>query len=1029
MKKRDIFDNLLRYSFVLGMTILGLAIIYMFSYLGKDEAQIVNSGTVTILDSWEFTDRDGNTQMYKVPYSFDIEGMDSQSFTTKLPDAILPGSVFAILNRSDVKMFIDDSLIYQWKKGEASILGGPPKNSYMFIELKPEYAGKKLTMLKEDPEFSGNLFPGYVGEKDAVIWYLTMDSNLIQFALSMFLLLLSLMVVITSIVLKRIYKQEINLVFGAMGIFVSACWLTVDSFCFQFMTRTRFIDGFMSYICTMSIIFPFIVYLNRIQSRRYKKVYAYIALGEIVSMVIFTTLHVTGTKSFSQLLAPIDIVLGIGVLITFIVTLRDLKNPESKSYRTISIGFLLFMISTILEILLINFDITRTEGTSLLVGLYILFVFALIQQIIEINLVQKERNEANEIALARTRFLANMSHEIRTPINSILGMNEMILKENDNPTIANYAKVISESGTILLALVNDVLDFSKIQSGMSEIRNHIYNPRVVHDKICNIAKERAKAKGLEIKIGALTGFPETLYGDGRHIAQVLLNLLSNAIKYTEKGCVTFTSEFRQSEDNCQVIFHVSDTGKGIKSEDLESIFNPFVRKNLKENRNIQGTGLGLSITKQLVELMGGTITVDSVPGKGSTFCVKIPQEITEGQSAEDIEIQDDMFLTVFDDEYDGRIAEISEEAASLRGIDENYIAPEARVLVTDDVPSNLIVVKEFLKDTQIILDTAESGREAIKKCKIYTYDVILMDHMMPEPDGIATMHMIREDKESLNRNTPMIILTANAIKGSRDMYFAEGFDNYLSKPVQSSNLLKMVRKYLPQGKVMYKPKSRKPKSDSKDNMKINKSAPTKANIPDGPLDIKQLYERFENRESTINVILTEIVKEGRRKIVLLRELFEKGDIGNYAIEAHGVKGVMASSCAQEFSDVAKAHEMAAKEGRVDFIADNIDSFLKQYGEVLEFVVEYLKTKGITVEEEVQVDLSDPAKASESDLINAALSALNDFDVEKTLEILNNLKNVAGKEKSGTIEEIIAYTDAFDYDKATKELNRLKSEVN
>lgn len=388
-----------------------------------------------------------------------------------------------------------------------------------------------------------------------------------------------------------------------------------------------------------------------------------------------------------------------------------------------------------------------------------------------------------------------------------------------------------------------------------------------------------------------------------------------------------------------------------------------------------------------------------------------------------------MFLTVFDDEYDGRIAEISEEAASLRGIDENYIAPEARVLVTDDVPSNLMVVKEFLKDTQIILDTAESGREAIKKCKIYTYDVILMDHMMPEPDGIATMHMIREDKESLNRNTPMIILTANAIKGSRDMYFAEGFDNYLSKPVQSSNLLKMVRKYLPQGKVMYKPKSRKPKSDSKDNMKINKSAPTKTNIPDGPLDIKQLYERFENRESTINVILTEIVKEGRRKIVLLRELFEKGDIGNYAIEAHGVKGVMASSCAQEFSDVAKAHEMAAKEGRVDFIADNIDSFLKQYGEVLEFVVEYLKTKGITVEEEVQVDLSDPAKASESDLINAALSALNDFDVEKTLEILNNLKNVAGKEKSGTIEEIIAYTDAFDYDKATKELNRLKSEVN
>ena len=1028
MKKRDIFDELLRYSFAIAILILSVAIIYMFTYLGKEEARLVPTSAVVELDSWEFTDKDGITQTYTLPYGFDVEGMDKPTFTTKLPDVIAPGSVFAILNRNDVKLYIDDSLIYEWTKGEASILGGPPKNSYMFIEIRPEYAGKNLTLVKDDSEFSGNLFPGYVGDKDAVVWYLAKDSNLVQFVLSLFLLFLSLLVVLTSVILRYIYKQEINLMFGATGILVAACWLTVDSFCFQFMTRTRFIDGFMSYICTMTIIFPFIVYLNRIQSRRYRKIYSLIAIGEIISMITFTFLHIAGIKSFSKSLIPIDIILGIGVLITFAVTFIDLRKPESKSYRTISTGFLLFMISTIVEILLINFDITRTEGSSLLVGLYVLFVFALIQQIIEINAVQKERNEANELAIARTRFLANMSHEIRTPINSILGMNEMILKENDNPTISNYAKMISESGTILLALINDVLDFSKIQSGMSEIRKHIYNPRVVLGRICNMAKERAMSKGLEIKIGELAGFPETLYGDGRHIAQVLMNLLSNAIKYTDSGCVTFTSECRKNEEGCQVIFHVSDTGRGIKSEDVDSIFNPFVRKNLKENRNIQGTGLGLSITKQLVELMGGTITVESVFGKGSTFCVKIPQEITEGKEAEDIELQDDIFATADVEQYGQRLSEISEEAASLRGIDENYIAPEARVLVADDVPSNLIVVKEFLKETQIILDTVESGRDAIKKCKTTKYDVILMDHMMPEPDGIQTMHLIRENKESLNRDTPMIILTANAIKGSRDMYFDEGFDNYLSKPVQSSYLLRMVRKYLPQTKVMYKPKSRKIKTDSSDLAKKSMSKRVPSDLPEGPLDIRELYERFENRESTVNVILTEIVKEGRRKTVLLRELFEKGDIKNYAIEAHGVKGVMASSCAGAFSEVAKSHEMAAKEGRVDFIAENIDEFIKQYEEVLEFVVKYLQTKGITVEEEVQIDLSDPSKVSEKDLINAALSALDDFDVEKTLEILNNLKEVAGSEKSGTIEEIIAYTDEFEYDKAAKRLNRLKSEV-
>ena len=321
--------------------------------------------------------------------------------------------------------------------------------------------------------------------------------------------------------------------------------------------------------------------------------------------------------------------------------------------------------------------------------------------------------------------------------------------------------------------------------------------------------------------------------------------------------------------------------------------------------------------------MDGQIHVDSVYGKGSTFSVRIPQAPMDEHAYEKYNSGN----AIEDDDLDD--------------IDENYIAPEAYVLEVDDNSSNQIVVSQFLKGTGVKLDIASGGREAIRLCKLNKYDVILMDHMMPDPDGIETMHRIRSEEGSLNADTPEIILTANALMGSRAAYEEEGFDNYLSKPVESTRLLKMVRKYLPPEKVLYKPKKR---SGDEDAVKETNSA-EKA---DSPIEMQELLARFDNNEHTVDLILQEVVKEGERKIPLLRELAEKEDIRRYAVEAHGVKGVMASTCIPKLSATAKQHEFAAKSDDLAFVKENVEGFLKEYSDVIGYIRQYLEGKGISV---------------------------------------------------------------------------------
>ncbi len=401
--------------------------------------------------------------------------------------------------------------------------------------------------------------------------------------------------------------------------------------------------------------------------------------------------------------------------------------------------------------------------------------------------------EAKELAekanKAKSDFIANVSHEIRTPINAIIGMNEMILRESSESGVRNYAEKIDSAGNTLLNLINDVLDFSKIESGNMEIIEDKYRLGVLLKDIDNIIGIKAAQKGLNYIVDIDSDIPDNLIGDETRVKQVMLNILNNAVKYTKNGSVLFSVSSRRTKEDCvELLVSVKDTGVGIKEEDKDKLFKNFERLDLKENRNIEGTGLGLAITGKLLEKMNGNIRVESEYGKGSTFIISLPQKVVG-----DAVIGD---YTLYNVKSQG----------GHKDDGKTFEAPEAKILIVDDNAMNLMVIENLLKRTKIKTTLCGGGRECLEYMEKEQFDILFLDHMMPDMDGIETVHCIRNNPQNydINADCVIIVLTANAVSGVRDEYISEGFDDYLSKPIEVSQLEEMICKYLPVDKILWK---------------------------------------------------------------------------------------------------------------------------------------------------------------------------------------------------------------------------------
>lgn len=406
------------------------------------------------------------------------------------------------------------------------------------------------------------------------------------------------------------------------------------------------------------------------------------------------------------------------------------------------------------------------SSASLGVAMYLHFRIYKKQQIF----LSQAREEAMEANRAKSTFLANMSHEIRNPINVMLGMNEMILRESESREVVQYAKSVERAGNYLLSLINNILDITRIESKKLDIIEEKFSLRQLVQEVCLIGAKQAEAKNLEFVVDVEETLPKYLEGDALHIKQVILNLINNAVKYTKKGKVFL--EVCQEEK--QISFSVKDTGIGIKKEDMEALFDMFMRADIKRHRNIEGSGLGLTIAKELCEQMGGHIQAESIYGKGSNFTVYFP-------------------LKDAGTEKIGQWKVVEGEPVQEKR--KKFFASEAQILLVDDSEQNIQVITSLLRRTGVQLDTAASGFECIEKVRNKKYHLIFLDYMMPEMDGIETFHRLK--KEVNGQSVPVIALTADVSTGIHQHFLSEGFSDYLSKPVMWEKLEELLLQWLP----------------------------------------------------------------------------------------------------------------------------------------------------------------------------------------------------------------------------------------
>ncbi len=910
-----------------------------------DKHDVLNIGSFNKLETtWEYETTDGRTGTCVFPYRLKIPVGEAAEFKSVLPEDISDGMYMVVSAGRDVKIYIDNEERFIHNQSDSKIPGRIVKSGFFPIELSAGDAGKSIRIVKdEESEYNGNLMTIYYGDLYAVIRHLW-GEYAFRFFAALLLLFITIIVCVGDVIIRIIYKvADKKLRMLNYGMLAIAVWIITDSYMYQLVFGNIYVDGVISYILTPLMPLSFLRYINELQEKRHEKLYSMTIAALVLDELVMCTLHFTGILSFDRTLEVNNSIVVLSALVTFGVLVWEAFKGYTESYKWVAIGACGLIAGAILEVVCINLHFIAFGDFWLTLGIYFMFASALIHTVNDILIREKERRKAIEASMVKTNFLANMSHEIRTPINAIMGMNEMILRESESPEVIEYAEHIDRSGKLLLSIIGDVLDISKIESGKLNIVSDPYKLSSLISDAYELMNQLAADKSLEVRFEVDSELPSVLDGDANHIKQIVINLITNAVKYTRTGFIglkAYATKYSNDSDavnayeTCMLHVEISDSGIGIKREDLTKLFETFERVDHKMNRNIQGTGLGLSIVKSLTEAMGGTVDVKSKYGKGSTFAIAIPQRVISSNPIGE-EWKD--------------AAPSGASASDNHKYKVSFTAPEAEILAVDDNSSNLMIIKQFLKPTKVRVDLVGSGQQALELTQEKKYDVILLDHMMPEPDGIEVLKAIRSSADNPNRETPVIVLTANATQDSRNNYIKAGFDDYISKPVDGHTLESTLMNYLPKDKLVTEDHVSEKHSTDTDTLKseslvtadeqnvgkeaslMSGTASTKENDYNGLFEreeFAQVVKVFGNKEFAFEII-RKVAEDSLKNLDALKEDMDKEDYKDYAIKAHGIKGMMASVYYEPLRARSKEHEMAAKEGRYDFIKEDYEEYSKQ----------------------------------------------------------------------------------------------------
>ena len=585
-----------------------------------------------------------------------------------------------------------------------------------------------------------------------------------------------------------------------------------------------------------------------------------------------------------------------------------------------------------------------------------------VTKIIEQNHLMKrlvlQTEDANR---AKTNFVSNMSHEIHTPMNSIVGITEILLRSRHSPKEQEYLLNIQSSGRVLLTIINDVLDCSKMEAGKMQLFDEPYDTCSLFHDLRISMENRIGHSGLELIYDIDQDIPCKLKGDMGRIRQVIINLVNNAIKYTEKGSVRFSVHVRQKNtDKVMLYYEVADTGIGIRKEDQKILFDAFQRVEMDRNRYVEGTGLGLTISQNLVNMMGGVIEVESEYGKGSRFFFTIEQTIIDPTPVSAVN-------------YNGQKDNVTEKEAECL-----FIAPEAHILLVDDNELNLVVAKELLKPLRMQIDTAENGLQAVKMVRGSQYDLVLMDHMMPVMDGIEAAKAIRALPEDKYQKLPIIALTANAMVDARKEFLNAGMNGFVAKPIDFARICNQLKLWLPKDLVRDVPKEEAKKllADDLSDREIQPEDPQMGfSFEEG---VKHCGSKAALMK-TIRIFYRTIDSKANK----IEQCLKEGLISDYVIEIHALKSSALLIGAVPLSEAAKELEDYGKQGKTEVLEEKTPDVLTLYRDLKNILRPYAEK-----EEDAKKEFSDGEWITALQQIH---QCIEQFDLDGVDQIMEQLE--------------------------------------
>ena len=903
MKKLIYFlDMLVRISFLIFFITL-IVWFFIAQSIYPSEQDPRDYWVETFDSGWFHVQSDDNRIPIEVPGTFDVPPGETAIVENILPTPISTSTWLCIrTSKQDMSVSIGGILRNTYSTKLTRPFGIASASTYLFIELNPDDAGKVIRMeMVSNSSYSGVIRSILYGDKMGIIVNIFND-NYIILIFAVLMLVLGFGTVFLSFALQRYTNNPLYLRYLGWCVIAVSLWVAMQSKMKQAFFPNVSVTSAFSQFVLFFVPISFCIYVDNIQKRRYHNIYIFFELYSLLFGLSATGLIFTSTIDQGDINPAVYTLLGTLIVLFFSTVIIDIRKKHIQEYLYVAYGIVGVLLTSILQILQSLNRYRLFNGSIICIGCMFLLIMACVQAILDIVRSNQEKKQALYASEAKARFLASMSHEIRTPINAVLGIDELIAKESTENNIKEYAEDIRIAGRSLLAIINDILDFSKIEAGKMSIIPMEYDlASVIHDS-CSMMRVKADEKELQFKTICDENLPSRLFGDEVRIRQILTNLLSNAIKYTPEGSVTlFIGGKKDDSGHYLLEIVVTDTGIGIKEESIPLLFDSFSRIDENTTYKIEGTGLGLSIVRNLVELMHGTIHVQSQYGKGSVFTVNIPQGIIS-------ELPIGNLTNTYKKQH---ISYTSDE----------LIAPDASILVVDDVPVNIKVFCGLLKDTMMHIDTATSGHEALRKIRSNTYDIIFLDHMMPDLNGIETLKFIKENTESKPQKTPVIMLTANAILGAKEEYLQIGFDDYLSKPIQKDRLLKLIRQYLPDELIL-------PQKNYKELLE-DKPIIERIDFLNTELGLS-----FYDGDVDFYLEIIEAVLEAdySKKI---QNFYELEDWHNYQILVHSLKSSSKSIGAESLSSKALALENAAKTKDIDFIRDNHKDLMQSYSILLD----------------------------------------------------------------------------------------------